>query len=184
LPVQTHTIIPGFWQYLGAFTGYTLFAIGLIYASFFYLRRNPALLAMLSKNPTAFFMSFAKSSSKNSGQAKVAPLAIETALPIEARKTLYIIRSGNERFLIATSAEGTQFLSKLAEESPAEQADEVSEAISIGLGAEGIAGAKATGVTNTSSSISMRAALENSFLRYLSKTVPYVSRRTGECKPR
>lgn len=40
-------------------------------------------------------------------------LEIETSLSIEPRKTLHVIRAGNEKILIATDAENTSFLTKL-----------------------------------------------------------------------
>lgn len=43
-------------------------------------------------------------------------LDIENALNISPRKTLYVIKAGKERFLIAADAERTTFLSKLEPE--------------------------------------------------------------------
>lgn len=40
-------------------------------------------------------------------------LSIENALNLNARKTLYVVRAGNEKFLIASDTERTTFLSKL-----------------------------------------------------------------------
>lgn len=91
----------GFWYYLGLFTAYTLGAVGLIYAVFWYLKKNGMNgLPMVKK-------------SIQSQQGRVAPLSVESVLPLEARKNLYVVRSGDERFLIATTLEGTQFLSRL-----------------------------------------------------------------------
>src|SRR5262249_42959742 len=85
------------WQYLASFILYTLFAIGLIYLAYWYLRKNGGgLVPMGRKN--------------GNGPLK---LEVESTLVLEARKNLYVVRSGNERFLIATSMEGTQFLSRL-----------------------------------------------------------------------
>ena len=98
-----HSAANGLGHYLVSFIAYTLLAVGAIYAAFFFLKQNPRLLAFLARRPQP-------------GQNQKTPLSVETMLPLETRKALYIIRSGEERFLIATSAEGTQFLSKLAEE--------------------------------------------------------------------
>lgn len=43
-------------------------------------------------------------------------LSIENALNLNARKTLYVIKAGTERFLIASDTERTTFLSKLNDE--------------------------------------------------------------------
>lgn len=83
------------WQYLGSFILYTLFAIGMIYAAYWYMRKNGA--GLLAKKPTM------------AGRK----LEIESVLSLEARKNLYVVKSGSERFLIATSMDGTQFLSRL-----------------------------------------------------------------------
>lgn len=40
-------------------------------------------------------------------------LSIENALNLSQRKTLYVIKAGNEKFLIAADAERTSFLAKL-----------------------------------------------------------------------
>ena len=40
-------------------------------------------------------------------------LEVETALALEARKMLYVLRAGEEKILIATDAEKTTFLTKL-----------------------------------------------------------------------
>lgn len=87
------------WHYLGSFIVYTLAAIALIYGMFVVLKKNPRLLALLTMSAIPV--------------DKPVALAVETSMALEARKTLYIIRSGDERFLIATSPEGTQFLSRL-----------------------------------------------------------------------
>ncbi len=86
------------WHYLGTFVLYTLLAIAFIYGTFIALKKNPAWLNLLTGRRVS---------------RPDAPLSIETSLPLEARKTLHIVRCGEERFLIATGAESTQFLSKL-----------------------------------------------------------------------
>lgn len=44
-------------------------------------------------------------------------LSIENALSLSQRKTLYVIKAGNEKFLIAADTERTSFLAKLDEKS-------------------------------------------------------------------
>lgn len=106
-----HSAANGLGHYLVSFIAYTLLAVGAIYAAFFFLKQNPRLLAFLARRPQP-------------GQNQKTLLSVETMLPLETRKALYIIRSGEERFLIATSPEGTQFLSKLAEEPQDERQSE------------------------------------------------------------
>jgi len=48
-------------------------------------------------------------------------LCIEDALSLSARKTLYVIRNGNERFLIAADFERTTLISKLGESDDIEE---------------------------------------------------------------
>lgn len=84
------------WQYLGSFVLYTLGAVGLIYAAYWYARR-----------------SIMPAASPSQADAPQFPLAIEATLGLEPHKTLYVIRSGDERFLISVSGESTQLLSKL-----------------------------------------------------------------------
>ncbi|WP_303672546.1 flagellar biosynthetic protein FliO [Vampirovibrio chlorellavorus] len=85
------------WQYLGTFVLYTLGAVGLIYGAYWYARRSSGLLS--------------------GGSTKVDPqvptLQVESSLPLDPRNTVYVIRSGSERFLIAASGEETNLLSKL-----------------------------------------------------------------------
>lgn len=104
------------WQYLGSFVGYTLFSIGLIYAAYWFLRKQPNWLT-----GTAF--------QKNT-TTTVAPkslLEVEANLALEPRKTLYIVRAGHERFLISTTLEQTQCLAKLTEEDEDSPAPVMSE---------------------------------------------------------
>lgn len=84
-------------RYLGSF----IFAIAVIYALYFCLKKNPKLLTPNLLTLTGKRLPFKQS------------LQIESVLTLEARKNLYVVRAGNERFLLATSMEGTQFLSKL-----------------------------------------------------------------------
>jgi hypothetical protein len=88
------------WHYLGSFIFYTLLAIGLIYGAYWYARKAP------SGN---ILMGFGKKPDDNA----VPKLTLESTLALEPRKTLYVVCSGNERFLIAASGETTQLVSKL-----------------------------------------------------------------------
>lgn len=110
----THNML---WQYLGNFTLYTLLSIGVIYAMFLYLRKNPA-----SRN---VLMRFGQPSLHAQHGKK---LEIETVLTLEPRKNLYIVRADKERFLISTSMEGTQFLAKLNEKAGASDLEAIEAA--------------------------------------------------------
>lgn len=85
------------WQYLGSFTLYTLLAIGMIYAAYWYVRKASGNGFGLLRKATD----------------TKARLEIESMLSLEPRKNLYVVRAGQERFLIATGAENTHVLSKL-----------------------------------------------------------------------
>jgi len=109
METQTHNML---WHYVGSFTLYTLLAIGVIYGLFLYFRKNPA-----SLNSLAALGNGGLQFGRNPLQSQQAKkLEVETILALEPRKTLYIVRADQERFLIATSMEGTQFLAKLSEE--------------------------------------------------------------------
>ncbi|MCE3235193.1 MAG: hypothetical protein K0Q50_1373 [Vampirovibrio sp.] len=86
------------WQYLGSFVLYTLATVGIIYGVYWYTRRTSGGSAAAAAAPA------------EEGQPK---LELESTLALEPTKNLYVIRSGNERFLLATTAEGTQLLSRL-----------------------------------------------------------------------
>ena len=58
-------------------------------------------------------MVYKKTMPKNRCAKNNDELKIENALNISPRKTLFIIKAGNEKFLIAADAERTTFLSKL-----------------------------------------------------------------------
>jgi flagellar biogenesis protein FliO len=103
------------WHYLGSFILYTLLAIGAIYGAYWYARRATGSLipGLPNRKPV---------------EEDPLKLTIESTLALEPRKTLYVIRSGEERFLIAASGETTQILSKL--ESP-KQPEPEPEVISL-----------------------------------------------------
>lgn len=86
------------WQYFGSFVTYTLTTVGVIYGVYWYTRRASG--GALGGAPKA---------------PEVAPesLVLESALPLEPQKTLYVVRTGSERFLISATGTDTQLLSKL-----------------------------------------------------------------------
>lgn len=80
-------------SYLIGFSVYTLAMIGIIFVGF----------AVVKK------CSLAKQGAKSRNNF----LEIETSLSIAPRKTLHVIRAGNEKILIASDVENTTFLTKL-----------------------------------------------------------------------
>ena len=89
------------WGYLGSFIFYTLLVIGFLYAVYFYLKKNPGILT--------FSKTFVHSKTESNPLA----LVIESRIALEPRKTVYVLRSGEERFLVSTAGEHTHLLSKL-----------------------------------------------------------------------
>ena len=83
----------------------TLLAVGLIYAVFYLMKNNPRLMNVLGILGTTGLQPGKKSPA----------IQIESSLGLEARKNLYILRCDTERFLVATSPDGTQFLSRLSD---------------------------------------------------------------------
>ena len=79
-------------QYLVSFVAYTFAMIGVILVS---------------------MIVYKKCFSKNSSSKSVEFLSIENCLNISARKSLYVVKAGNERFLIASDVDKTTFLAKL-----------------------------------------------------------------------
>jgi flagellar biogenesis protein FliO len=92
-------------QYLGLFVLYTMLAIGLIYGAYWVLRKRGGILPKTAQKPEGPLPT---------------PLLIESTLALEPRKTLYVIKAGHERFLVASTLEQTQLLSKLEAEPAAE----------------------------------------------------------------
>lgn len=110
------------WHYLGSFLLYTLVAIGVIYAAYWYTRRQSTHWL----NPL--------------GEKKKSPLAalkleMESSLALEPRKTLYVVRSGQERFLVSASAEKTDLLAKLEPLPPVVSAKSIKTDAKIALAA-------------------------------------------------
>jgi flagellar biogenesis protein FliO len=87
------------WQYLGSFVLYTLAAVALIYVAYWYARRSTG--------------GVLPDTSKNSSSSQIQTLEIESTLALEPQKTLYVIRSGKERFLVASSEDDMTLLSRL-----------------------------------------------------------------------
>ncbi|MGN0006016.1 MAG: flagellar biosynthetic protein FliO [Candidatus Gastranaerophilaceae bacterium] len=59
-------------------------------------------------------------------------LYIENGLRINARKYIYIIKAGNERFLVASDTERTTMLAKLQEdENPIKKSQEINKTVDI-----------------------------------------------------
>lgn len=81
------------FNYITGFSVYTLAMIGIIALAFFIMKKC-SFQAKRAKSRNNF-------------------LELETSLPIQPRKTVHIIRAGNERFLVAADAERTTFLTKI-----------------------------------------------------------------------
>ncbi len=58
-------------------------------------------------------MVYKKTMANNYSKKNSEELTVENAMNLSARKTLYIVKAGNEKFLIASDAERTTFLAKL-----------------------------------------------------------------------
>ena len=56
---------------------------------------------------------YKKTMGNNCGKKNSEDLTVENAMNLSARKTLYIVKAGDEKFLIASDAERTTFLAKL-----------------------------------------------------------------------
>ncbi len=79
--------------YITGFSVYTLAMIGVIFIALIIAKKA---------------LSFTPHGNKNNF------LKIEKCLNLEPRKNLYVIKAGRERFLLASSGEGCQFITKLA----------------------------------------------------------------------
>jgi flagellar biogenesis protein FliO len=100
------------WHYLGSFVLYTLGAVALIYGAYWYARRSGR-GALPDTTPNS--------------QLQIPALEIESVLALEPQKTLYVIRSGQERFLVSSSGDNTTLLSRLEPvvTEPAEVSEEI-----------------------------------------------------------
>lgn len=97
-------------HYLMNFILYTLGAIALMYAAYGYTRRRLGLDKDKSSEAAA------TEAAAPSAPAPSGALLVESTLGLEENKTLYVVKAGNERFLIATSGDSTQCLSRLENE--------------------------------------------------------------------
>ena len=78
--------------YITGFSVYTLAMIGVIFIAFIVVKKSLAF--MPNKNKNNF-------------------LKVENCLNIEPRKNLYVVKAGRERFLISSSGDNCQFMTKL-----------------------------------------------------------------------
>jgi flagellar biogenesis protein FliO len=81
-------------SYMTGFAVYTLAMTGVIFVAFIVAKK-----CMLLPN----------------GKSKNNFLQVENHMPLEPGKSLYVVKAGKERFLIASSRESCQFMSKLEE---------------------------------------------------------------------
>ena len=80
--------------YLTGFLVYMLAMLGIIFIALVVVKKSITFSSVKQKN------SFLK---------------IESRLNIEPRKNLYVIKAGNERFLVSSGIEGCQFMTKIGE---------------------------------------------------------------------
>lgn len=86
------------FNYIAGFSIYTLAMIGIIFIAFVVVKK-----CAVSRKGAKSHNNF---------------LEIETSLSMEPRKTIHVVRAGNEKLLIATDAERTTFLAKLGNDGP------------------------------------------------------------------
>ncbi len=138
-----------FWNYAGSIVIYTLIAIGVIYAVFLYLKKNPNMLnhPMVrgyrgqgqgqprfnphSKSKEKSKKGFSNASilsflglNMTSNQKQIhseETFSIESTLHLAPQKSLYVIQCDEERFLLSSSEHGIQLLTKLAQGLPLEE---------------------------------------------------------------
>lgn len=114
-------------HYLVGVLGYTALAIGVIYVMYYILKKNPQIMnagimrQQHAKSSIPLSISSLLKSPSGSGAATGGnlPLTVESRLTLESNKSLYIVRAGVERFLVATSMEGTQTIARLTDASEA-----------------------------------------------------------------
>ena len=80
--------------YITGFLVYTLAMIGVIFIAFIIAKKSLSFTS--NKNKSNF-------------------LKVENCLNLEPRKNLYVVKAGREKFLIASSGEGCQLISKLGD---------------------------------------------------------------------
>lgn len=88
--------------YVANFAVYTMAMIGLIFFALFVYKK---------------FSGFSITGKKSDY------LGIEDSINIAPRKNLYVVRAGNERFLVASDVDRTTLISKLGEECSAKRTD-------------------------------------------------------------
>jgi len=91
---------------------YTLTAVGMMYAVFYYLRtkvKNPQSSPLISEIESAPDTPVVPQLPLGVGTG----LEVESVLPMENQQSLYVLRAGRERFLISVSGDKTTLLSKL-----------------------------------------------------------------------
>lgn len=100
-------------HYLINFSLYTLGAIALIYAAYGYVRRRLGLgsrgAGVDAESPAESKPAENASPSSSGG----GDLMLESVLALEEKKTLYVVRTGQERFLIGAGDEDVQCLARL-----------------------------------------------------------------------
>jgi hypothetical protein len=105
---------PSLSHYLMNFMLYTLGAVGLIYAAFWYIRQQVGKTQKQPHNESPPEAAALESAAPPSMPLGVGTgLEIESVLPMESQQTLYVLRAGRERFLLSVSGEKTNLLSRL-----------------------------------------------------------------------
>ncbi len=96
-------------HYLLNFVLTTMSVVGLLYLLYLYIKQNPQI------------------NGKTYGPKQSNGLKIESILTLEPRKNLYIVRYGQQRFLIATTVDKTEFLATLEADPSLDTAMETAE---------------------------------------------------------
>lgn len=91
-------------HYLFNFVATTLAVVAFLYLVYLYIRKNPRIGQVMS------------GAAQPTGGATQQELWIESALDLEPRKRLYVIRHRNQRFLVSTTMDKTEFLTTLESE--------------------------------------------------------------------
>ncbi|MBQ8168541.1 FliO/MopB family protein [bacterium] len=88
--------------YLANFTVYTMAMLGVIFAALFIYKKFICVNAFGKKSEF---------------------LGVEESISLAPRKNLYVVRAGNERFLVASDADRTSLISKLDDNSKPRRVD-------------------------------------------------------------
>jgi Flagellar biosynthesis protein, FliO len=97
------------WHTFSSLLSFVLVGSLILVGGAWALKRNPKLMALLN-------LRWNKASA--SPDIALTQLAIEESLPLEPQKTLYVVRYGHERFLIAAGMAETHFLTRLGGNDP------------------------------------------------------------------